>query len=196
MNQDELAKSQDLLLANLEAAKRELLEKPNTLAVGIGIKESNGQFTDEISFRVYVTEKKSLAELAPQDAVPREVMGIKTDVVIPLQIKDRPDVCGTERRTLTKHRPLRAGIAISPDSTTYGTLGWFGVLDMDDSRILLTNKHVLYDNTQETITTSRPTAQPQLGSVSKCCCCECGSSPRYGRRATSTCSATRRMMPA
>ena len=175
MNQDELAKSQDLLLANLEAAKRELLEKPNTLAVGIGIKESNGQFTDEISFRVYVTEKKSLAELAPQDAVPREVMGIKTDVVIPLQIKDRPDVCGTERRTLTKHRPLRAGIAISPDSTTYGTLGWFGVLDMDDSRILLTNKHVLYDNTQETITTSRPTAQPQLGSVSKCCCCECGS---------------------
>jgi hypothetical protein len=175
MNQDELAKSQDVLLANLEAAKRELLAKPNTLAVGIGIKESNGQFTDEISYRVFVTEKKSPAELAPQDMVPREVLGIKTDVVIPLQIKDRPGVCGTERRTLTKHRPLRAGIAISTDSTTYGTLGWFGVLDMDDSRILLTNKHVLYDNTDETNTTSKPTAQPQLGSVSKCCCCECGS---------------------
>jgi hypothetical protein len=175
MNQDELAQGQAVLLANLEAAKRQLLDKPNTLAVGIGIKESDGAFTDDISYRVYVTEKKTLAELAPEDQVPREIMGIKTDVVTPLQIRDRPGVCGTERETLTKFRPLRAGIAISPDSTTYGTLGWFGVLDMDDSRVLLTNKHVLYDNSQETIFTSRPTAQPQLGSVSTCCCCECGS---------------------
>jgi hypothetical protein len=76
---------------------------------------------------------------------------------------------------MTKHRPLRAGIAISTDSTTYGTLGWFGVLDTDDSRVLLTNKHVLYDRTNEITFTSKPTAQPQLGSVSKCCCCECGS---------------------
>ena len=67
MDQDELAKSQDVLLANLEAAKRQLLEKPNTLAVGIGIKERDGEFTDEISYRVYVTEKKSLAELAAAD---------------------------------------------------------------------------------------------------------------------------------
>jgi hypothetical protein len=34
---------------------------------------------------------------------------------------------------------------------------------------------VLYDLSNETITTSKPTAQPQLGSVSTCCCCECGS---------------------
>jgi hypothetical protein len=175
MNQDELARNQDVLLAHLETAKRELLEKPNTLAVGIGIKESHGEFTGEIAYRVFVTEKKDPAALAPGDMIPREVEGVRTDVLTPYHIKDRPDVCGTERETLTKHRPLRAGIAISTDAVTYGTLGWFGVLDMDDSRILLTNKHVLYDNTHETITTSKPTAQPQLGSPSKCCCCECGS---------------------
>lgn len=175
MNQDELARNQEILLANFEPAKRELLEKPNTLAVGIGIKESNGEFTDEIAYRVFVSDKKSPAELAPDEMIPPEVLGAKTDVLQPYRVKDRPGVCGTERRTLTKHRPLRAGIAISTDATTYGTLGWFGTLDIDDSRILLTNKHVLYDGTNETITTSKPTAQPQLGEVSKCCCCECGS---------------------
>ena len=175
MNQDELAKDQEVLVANLESAKRELLQKANTLAVGIGIKESGGEFTEEISYRVFVTEKKNPSELAPGDLIPREVQGVRTDVIMPYHIKDRPAVCGTERETLTRHRPLRAGIAISTDSVTYGTLGWFGVLDMDDSRILLTNKHVLYDSTSETTTTSKPTAQPQLGSVSTCCCCECGS---------------------
>src|SRR5262245_7952007 len=175
MNQDELARSQKTLLANLETARRELLEKPNTLAVGIGLKESGGQITDELSYRVFVTQKKDPAELAPGEMVPREVVGVKTDVLTPYIVKNRPDVCGTERETLSKHRPLRAGIAISTDSLTYGTLGWFGRLDSDDSRILLTNKHVLYDESNETNTTSKPTAQPQLGSVSKCCCCECGS---------------------
>jgi hypothetical protein len=175
MNEDELAKEQDTLQENLDTAKRELLQKPNTLAVGIGFKETNGQFTDEIAYRVFVREKKSPGELAPGDMIPPEIQGIKTDVLRPYRVKNRPDVCGTERRTLTKHRPLRAGIAISTDATTYGTLGWFGKLDVDDSRILLTNKHVLYDTTNVTVTTSKPTAQPQLGSPSKCCCCECGS---------------------
>ena len=175
MNEDELAKEQDTLVANLDEAKRELLQKPNTLAVGIGIKEKDGQFTGEIAYRVFVTEKKDPGELAAADMIPPEINGIKTDVLRPYRVKNRPDVCGTERRTLTKHRPLRAGIAISTDATTYGTLGWFGRLDSDDSRILLTNKHVLYDTTNVTVTTSKPTAQPQLGSPSKCCCCECGS---------------------
>ncbi len=175
MTEDEFAKEQDTLLANLDLARRELLQKPNTLAVGIGLKETGGRFTGEIAYRVFVTEKKSAAALAPADMIPPEIQGIPTDVIRPYRVKARPGVCGTERRTLTRHRPLRAGIAISTDATTYGTLGWFGTLDVDDSRILLTNKHVLYDNTNVTVTTSRPTAQPQLGSPSKCCCCECGS---------------------
>ena len=107
--------------------------------------------------------------------IPPEIDGIKTDVLTPYHIRDRPDVCGTERQTISEHRPLHAGIAISTDAVTYGTLGWFGVLDVDDSRILLTNKHVLWDTTNETRTDRRPVAQPQLGDPSKCCCCECGS---------------------
>lgn len=51
MTDDGLAREQDTLLAYLDSAKRELLQKPNTLAVGIGIKETDGQFTGEIAYR-------------------------------------------------------------------------------------------------------------------------------------------------
>lgn len=175
MDSNKLSENQDKLLSKLEKVKKELLKNPNVLAVGIGIKESNKQFTDEVSFRVFVAEKKSLKSLRPQEIIPPEIENIKTDVLTPYLVKDRPDVCGNERRTLSKHRPLQAGVAVSTKSNSYGTLGWFGTLNTGGTPVLLTNKHVLYDTTNTTDNTVLPTAQPQLGRVSKCCCCECGS---------------------
>ncbi len=170
-----LESSQNILLANIDSVKEELLQLPNVLAVGIGIKESHGVFTGEISYRVFVTEKKSEAVLSKSKMVPSTINNIKTDVITPFVLKYRPGVCVPERRTLSQHRPLKAGIAISTTSTNYGTLGWFGTLDSDNSTVLLTNKHVLYDDNEGTDTRVLPTAQPQLGNPSKCCCCECGS---------------------
>lgn len=135
MNPNELHSQQNEMLSNLESVKQSLLQLPNVIAVGIGIKESNDTFTDEIAFRVFVEEKKPLNELKPEEVVPSVIAGVKTDVLKPYVVKPRPDVCGTERRTLTKHRPLQAGIAISINATSYGTLGWFGRLTADDSEI-------------------------------------------------------------
>jgi len=163
------------MLDALETVKRDLLKLPNVVAVGLGLKETNGEFTDEISYRVYVAEKRDRASLKDSEAVPDSIGDFKTDVLPPLVVKDDSDVCGNERRTLAKHRPLQGGIAISTDAVSYGTLGWFGTLDADDSKVLLTNKHVLYDETNEIVTDARKTAQPQLGDPSECCCCECGS---------------------
>jgi hypothetical protein len=175
--------------------KQDLLRLPNVVAVGIGIKETGGQFTDEISYRVYVEEKRPRALLADDEAVPETVGGFKTDVLPPLAIQNDSDVCGNERRTLSQHRPLQAGIAVSTDAVSYGTLGWFGTLDSDDTPVLLTNKHVLYDGTDEVTTTTKKTAQPQLGEPSRCCCCECGSDNVIGEslvgiKDTSTLTAT------
>lgn len=175
MKQDEMKDQQEVMLDRLEPIKEELTAIPNVLAVGIGLKESNGEFTDEISYRVFVDRKRPLSELSPDEIVPPTINGIKTDVITPYVIKLRPGVCGNERRTLSKHRPLQAGIAISNDSTSYGTLGWFGTLDADDSRVLLTNEHVIG------ATANAKVAQPKLGSVSTCCCCECGSEDVVGR---------------
>ncbi|MGQ1785139.1 MULTISPECIES: hypothetical protein [unclassified Saccharicrinis] len=180
MDLHNLSENQDKLLSKLEKVKKELSKNPNVLAVGVGMKEKNKQFTDEISFRVFVAEKKSLKSLKANEVIPTEIEAIKTDVLTPYQVCDRPDVCGDERRENVKHRPLKAGIAVSTKSNTYGTLGWFGTLDSDGTTILLTNKHVLYDSTSSTDTTVLPTAQPKLGKVSKCCCCECGSDDVIG----------------
>lgn len=163
------------MLVRLEEVKQQLLKSPNVLAVGIGLKETKSKFTDEISYRVFVSEKKALTDLSEQELIPAMIENIKTDVLTPYKVSDRVDVCGDERTSLKTHRPLQAGIAISTDKTTYGTLGWFGKLDIDDTPILLTNKHVLYDSTDGANTTKLKTAQPQLGEVTTCCCCECGS---------------------
>lgn len=175
MNRDELVKNQENMLNNLDAAKERLLKIKGVLAVGIGMKETDNEFTDQISFRVYVREKKDKSELSENEIIPDEINGIKTDVLTPRVFVDDSDVCGDERRTLSEHRPLQAGIAVSTKKNRYGTLGWFGALDADDTPILLTNKHVLYDYTSEVTTEKLPTAQPRLGEPSKCCCCECGS---------------------
>lgn len=178
MNFDELKNTQEPLLDKIEQVKAELLRLPNVLAVGVGIKETNNQFTDEISFRVYVQEKVDLSTLSERERIPEVIQGYKTDVLKPLKINLAVlgDVCGTtsERRNKKKYRPLKAGIAISTDSVSYGTLGWFGQLDADDTYVMLTNKHVLYDETEGIDERQLPTAQPVLGSKSECCCCECG----------------------
>jgi hypothetical protein len=174
MERKRLAAEQEQALREFESVRRDLLALPNVVAVGLGFKETAGEFTTVLSYRVYVREKLDEAALG-SGVIPKTIGGIKTDVLTPLRIRSDSDVCGNERQTLSKHRPLMAGIAISTDSTSYGTLGWFGVLDADDTPILLTNKHVLYDEDNETVTDAKKTAQPQLGRPSSCCCCECGS---------------------
>jgi hypothetical protein len=95
-------------------------------------------------------------------------------VLRPYRIQDRLDVCGNERRDNGTHRPLQAGIAVSTKKNTYGTLGWFATLDADNTALILTNKHVFWDTTNETVIESKPAAQPMVDEPSRCCCCECG----------------------
>ena len=51
----------------------ELLNLANVVGVGIGLKETNGQFTDQLAVIVNVSQKKPLSQLAPADVVPTEI---------------------------------------------------------------------------------------------------------------------------
>ena len=169
-SREELIQRQRELEQVYDAAKAELMKIPNVLGVGIGIKEKGDELTPDIAFRVYVTEKKSPAELPPEDIVPKEIMGFKTDVIKVYSPKSR---VFTEREETDEHRPLMGGIAISPDKSTYGTLGWFATLNGDASgdNIILTNKHVLYDDAQDIKTDVKKIGQAHY---CDCCCCGCG----------------------
>jgi len=175
MERQQLIEEQKKLEEKLDKVREKLLKIPNVVAVAIGVKETKYKMTQELCYRVYVTQKKPLKDLKESEKIPEEIEGVKTDVLNPIKISDELDVCGDERLTLSKKRPLQAGIAISTNSTSAGTLGWFGKLDADDTWIVLTNKHVVYDESCESKTDNLKLAQPQLGRKSKCCCCECGS---------------------
>lgn len=127
---------QDELLALRPAVEDELRAVPGVVGVGVGFKEKNGRPTREFAFRVYVEEKKPLAELAPGHFIPPTLHGIPTDVIrLPRarRLADR----GT-------YRPLQGGIAIGPLRGGIGTLGWFGTLSGGD-KVLITNHHVAFD---------------------------------------------------
>lgn len=179
MANENAKQQQQLLEDNLQEVKDTLLKISNVVAVGIGVKESGDEFTDEISYRVFVPAKKSIAELAPDEIIPPFINGIRTDVITPYVITNDSDVCGNERWALAEHRPLNAGIAISSDSINAGTLGWFGKLT-DGTIVLLTNKHVLYGDSNAIDKRKLKAAQPQLGDPSNCCCCTCGSDNAIG----------------
>ena len=160
MDENRLAREQQTILRDYDDVRAELLAIPGVLGVGIGVKETGNQFTEEMSYRVWVAEKKPPEELALTELVPPQIGEFRTDVLTPLRVQEDSGVCGDERRTLSEHRPLQGGIAISTDSSSYGTLGWFATLDADDTTVLLTNKHVLYDAVNEITTVVKKTAQP------------------------------------
>jgi hypothetical protein len=160
---------QHTMMRKIDSAKETLQKIPNVLAVGIGLKETDGEFTDEIAYRVFVPEKKPKSELKKHEIIPAEIDGHKTDVITPYHITNEAFV---ETQNIKDVRPIQGGIAMGndKDQNAYGTLGWFAKL-ADNSLVILTNKHVLYDTTLETNTSVNKAAQ---AFYSKSCCCECG----------------------
>ena len=58
----------------------ELMAYPHVVGVGIGMRQKNGQFTDEMCLVVMVDEKLPVAQLAEADILPDELEGVTVDV--------------------------------------------------------------------------------------------------------------------
>lgn len=114
-----------------------LLKKPNVVGVAVGFKESNGVVTDQLAVVVLVEQKKPLAALSAESAIPRELDGLRTDVV----------EVGYLRALQTpkdRFRPvIPSGVSIGHYKVTAGTLGTI-VKDRTTSELfILSNNHVL-----------------------------------------------------
>ena len=137
-------------LAQLHSrAEAKLGRIPGVMGVGFGLKEVGGLTTEERAFRVYVREKKPLADVPADEVLPREFEGIPVDVLVvrdfePLHCED-----------MTQHHPLIGGISITnfyisaDDKYGSGTLGFFATLDGvsgPKNVVLVSNSHVLMAN--------------------------------------------------
>lgn len=117
--------------------EEDLLAKANVVGVGVGLKESNGQLTDETALVVLVQEKKPITALAADDLIPRQLDGVRTDV---LEV-------GYVRALQTprdRFRPvIPAGVSIGHYKITAGTLGAIVTDRATGAKLVLSNNHVL-----------------------------------------------------
>lgn len=132
-----------------EAYKSVVFSKPNVVGVGTGYKVSKGEKTDILSVVVLVREKHTA--LDEQDRVPRELDGVRTDVV---QVGDLRALQAPTGR----FRPAPGGVSIGHFRITAGT---FGVTVRDRAtgeRLILSNNHVLANSNDADI--GDPILQP------------------------------------
>lgn len=150
----------DRLMGMLDEARAELEKYPGVVAVEIGIKESSGDLTNDLSFRVYVTKKLPEGQLAPGQAIPDQIFGVKTDVIE----FDTPAVTFNS----DKFRPLKGGIQIDNEQPAgQGTLGCIAKVNGSGEVVVLTNAHVVQTGGASG---SVDMGQPEY---TDCCCCAC-----------------------
>jgi len=113
-----------------------ILGKPNVVGLGVGYRVAGNRVTDELGVVVLVRNKVPLAGLPSEAVVPRELDGVRTDVI---EVGDlRPLQVPTDR-----WRPAPGGVSIGHYKITAGTLGCIVRDRQTGARLILSNNHVL-----------------------------------------------------
>lgn len=110
-----------------------LMAKPNVVGVAVGLKNSVG----DPSVVVLVERKVPVAALSVGESIPKEVDGVKTDVVEVgyLRAYDSPR---------DRYRPeIPSGVSIGHYKITAGTLGTIVTDRTTGEKLILSNNHVL-----------------------------------------------------
>lgn len=126
--------------SGIKATKQEvegsILRKPNVVGVGVGLKETRGRLTDEVSIVVLVRDKKPRSALSRQQMVPDRVDGVPTDVI-------EVGVLRSQQSRTDRWRPAPGGVSIAHYKVTAGTLGAVVRDANTGQRLILSNNHVL-----------------------------------------------------
>jgi hypothetical protein len=72
----------DRLRAVKAAHESDLMGKPNVVGVGIGLRQREGQLTEEAAIVVSVTHKVPASQLSPWEVIPCELEGVPVDVQV------------------------------------------------------------------------------------------------------------------
>jgi hypothetical protein len=112
---------------------------PGVHSVGVGPKITGGRHTGQAAIVVFVEKKKPLSELSPNEVLPAEIDGIKTDI----REAPKPQLISEDTE---KYRPLLGGIQIQTGGPTrgFGTITCIARTDDPDPEYLaLTCEHVV-----------------------------------------------------
>lgn len=78
MDQDEATRR---ALRVQEKYSDRLLALPRVVGTAVGLRQRQGQYTDQVVLVVMVERKLPLSEIAPGEAVPAELEGVPVDVL-------------------------------------------------------------------------------------------------------------------
>lgn len=122
-----------------------LLDKQNVVGVAVGYKNATGENTGDVAVVVLVEQKKPLAALTAQDVIPKELEGMKTDVVEVGYLR-------AQQTARDRYRPvIPAGVTIGHYKVTAGTLGAVVKDRTTGATLLLSNNHVLANSNDSLI---------------------------------------------
>jgi hypothetical protein len=163
---DVLAAEERRYLEAYEAVREKLLRIAGVVDVGVGLKETAGDLTGKIAYRVYVQAKRPQAELSPEAFVPTEIDGFRTDVITK---REQIPVLGFNDENDERNYKVKvAGIYVGNDKLTgTGTLGCFCRRTTDNKVVFLSCHHVLFDGGAGV---GSEVGQPQYDDS---CCCTC-----------------------
>ncbi|MDX2162477.1 MAG: hypothetical protein SF162_14215 [bacterium] len=127
------------------ANEDKLLAKNNVVGVGVGFKESNGVVTDEVAVVVLVQQKVEFSALSAEDVIPRDLDGIRTDVLEVGYLRAQENPLNAQAVTARdRFRPLiPSGVSIGHRGITAGTLGTIVKDKRTGEALILSNNHVL-----------------------------------------------------
>lgn len=119
-----------------ESSKNGLMATQNVVGVGVGYQYKNGVNTGDYAIVVMVSQKLPLSALAPQAVLPKNVSGVKIDVI------EVGELRALQSRT-KRWRPAPGGVSIGHYKITAGTLGCAVRDRKSGKRLILSNNHVL-----------------------------------------------------
>lgn len=121
--------------------ERSLFSLANVVGLAVGHKVVRGEETDEPCIIVYVERKKSEPDLRKRDIVPKEVEGVRTDVVETGRFRALTMLEPSAVSRTQRIRPAPGGVSVGHYAITAGTLGVLAHR-ASGKAVLLSNNHV------------------------------------------------------
>jgi len=133
----------------LKRNRKDLMQRANVVATGIGYKFRAGQKTPNLAIICSVSRKLADSRLSSRDLVPATVDGTPTDVV-------QSGIIRALQAPTDRLRPAPGGASIGHRDITAGTLGC--LVEKGGQKYILSNNHVLANSNQAQI--GDPILQP------------------------------------
>jgi hypothetical protein len=118
----------------LSTHRRQLLQRANVVATGIGYKETGGEKSDRLCIVCSVKEKLPAARLPAEEMVPASIDSTPTDVI-------QTGVIRALQAPTDRFRPAPGGVSVGHVGITAGTLGCW--ITKNGRKVILSNNHVL-----------------------------------------------------